>query len=189
MYKIPTTSPRGSPNRYTPQFQQQQQQQSPQGQHPQQQQQPPPPPSQPHQQAQYHYQFQQQAPPPPSHPHPAPHTGSQNGYRYNSTTTTTTSAAYTASPVYQQDEDENIEDGTAYYEKNRIKLLQDERVYIQKKTFTKWCNSYLNKVRFLSYNEIESNIVHSNLVPILGSSRDSRPLQGFWRRYFAHEIP
>ena len=33
------------------------------------------------------------------------------------------------------------------FEKGRIKALQDERVYIQKKTFTKWANAFLEKVR------------------------------------------
>ena len=32
------------------------------------------------------------------------------------------------------------------FEKNRIKVLQQERVDVQKKTFTKWCNAYLSKV-------------------------------------------
>lgn len=32
------------------------------------------------------------------------------------------------------------------FEKGRIKALQDERVYIQKKTFTKWANAFLEKV-------------------------------------------
>ena len=38
-------------------------------------------------------------------------------------------------------------DGGAKFEKGRIAVLQQERVYIQKKTFTKWCNSFLEKVR------------------------------------------
>ena len=35
---------------------------------------------------------------------------------------------------------------TQNFEKGRIKALQDERVYIQKKTFTKWANAFLEKV-------------------------------------------
>ena len=40
----------------------------------------------------------------------------------------------------------SIEDPTAKFEKGRIQVLQQERVHIQKKTFTKWCNSFLEKV-------------------------------------------
>lgn len=39
-----------------------------------------------------------------------------------------------------------IEDPVAKFEKGRIAVLQQERVHIQKKTFTKWCNSFLEKV-------------------------------------------
>ena len=46
------------------------------------------------------------------------------------------------------EEEEEMEDGSKF-EKGRIQVLQQERVYIQKKTFTKWCNSFLEKVRFI----------------------------------------
>ena len=33
------------------------------------------------------------------------------------------------------------------FEKSRIEALKEERIKIQKKTFTKWINSFLDKVR------------------------------------------
>ncbi len=35
---------------------------------------------------------------------------------------------------------------TADYEKNRINQQQEKWLYLQKKTFTKWINSFLSKV-------------------------------------------
>lgn len=52
---------------------------------------------------------------------------------------------YVPSAPHPEDYDE-LTDPTTYFEKSRIKQLQDERVHIQKKTFTKWCNSFLNRV-------------------------------------------
>jgi hypothetical protein len=34
------------------------------------------------------------------------------------------------------------------FETARIKALQEERLHIQKKTFTKWINSFLSKVKW-----------------------------------------
>ncbi len=44
--------------------------------------------------------------------------------------------------------EEDYNDPTLYFERGRIKQIQDERVHIQKKTFTKWCNSFLVRVRY-----------------------------------------
>ncbi|KAK6056221.1 hypothetical protein COOONC_06272 [Cooperia oncophora] len=49
-----------------------------------------------------------------------------------------------AAPSPGQDDDD-LANETLFFGRNRIKQLQDERVHIQKKTFTKWCNSFLNR--------------------------------------------
>lgn len=52
-----------------------------------------------------------------------------------------------------------MEDSIVGFERNRIKVLQEERQYIQKKTFTKWVNSYLNKVKDQWRNPIGSPFI------------------------------
>jgi len=40
------------------------------------------------------------------------------------------------------------------FEKGRIRALRDERLYIQKKTFTKWVNSFLSKNKVEVRNQV-----------------------------------
>ena len=47
------------------------------------------------------------------------------------------------------EEEDLLADETLYFERNRIQQLKDERRDIQKKTFTKFCNTYLSRVGWL----------------------------------------
>uniref|UniRef100_A0A914X4U0 Calponin-homology (CH) domain-containing protein n=2 Tax=Plectus sambesii TaxID=2011161 RepID=A0A914X4U0_9BILA len=80
--------------------------------------------------------------------------------------------------------DDEFSDKTAYFEKNRIKLLQDERVHIQKKTFTKWCNSFLNKARLEVVDlfvDIGDGVLLMKLLEIISGEKLGKPNRGRMR--------
>jgi len=62
---------------------------------------------------------------------------------------------------------EKLKDGSAKYEQERIQVLQQERVYVQKKTFTKWCNSHLEKVSFYACFNLVMNYHNSIYIATL----------------------
>ena len=47
---------------------------------------------------------------------------------------------------------------TPTFERDRIKALKNERINSQKKTFTKWVNSFLNKVSRSETNEVRTRL-------------------------------
>ncbi|CAK1587955.1 unnamed protein product [Parnassius mnemosyne] len=75
-------------------------------------------------------------------------------------------------------------DDTLKFEQGRIKALQEERLHIQKKTFTKWVNSFLQKARM----EVEDLFVDLadgrrllKLLEIISGERLPRPNSGRMR--------
>jgi len=80
--------------------------------------------------------------------------------------------------------DEKLKDSAAKYETERIQVLQQERVYVQKKTFTKWCNSYLEKVH-LQVNDLFTDLgdgkMLMKLLEIISGENFGRPNRGVLR--------
>ncbi|CAJ0961940.1 unnamed protein product, partial [Mesorhabditis belari] len=81
-------------------------------------------------------------------------------------------------------EEEDFTNETLYFERNRIKQLQDERVHIQKKTFTKWCNSFLNRAR-LEINDLFVDVCDGvmlmKLLEIISGEKLGKPNKGRMR--------
>ncbi|VDO69394.1 unnamed protein product [Heligmosomoides polygyrus] len=88
-----------------------------------------------------------------------------------------------AAPSPRQD-DEDFANETLFFERNRIKQLQDERVHIQKKTFTKWCNSFLNRARlevidlFVDFGD---GVLLMKLLEIISGEKLGKPNRGRMR--------
>ena len=77
-----------------------------------------------------------------------------------------------------------LEDDTHDFEKGRIRALRDERLYIQKKTFTKWVNSFLIKVR-IEINDLFLDLADGKclmkLLEIISGEKLGKPNHGKMR--------
>ncbi|XP_067682927.1 spectrin beta chain, non-erythrocytic 5-like isoform X3 [Haliotis asinina] len=70
------------------------------------------------------------------------------------------------------------------FEKGRIKALQDERVYIQKKTFTKWANAFLEKARLEIkdlFTDLSDGKILMKLLEIISGENLGKPNKGLIR--------
>ncbi|CAP39687.2 Protein CBR-SMA-1 [Caenorhabditis briggsae] len=81
------------------------------------------------------------------------------------------------------DQDE-FNNETLYFERSRIRTLQDERVHIQKKTFTKWCNSFLNRASLEIvdlFEDVGDGILLMKLLEIISGDKLGKPNRGRMR--------
>ncbi|CAI4223262.1 unnamed protein product [Auanema sp. JU1783] len=81
-------------------------------------------------------------------------------------------------------DDEEYHDETLFFERSRIKQLQDERVHIQKKTFTKWCNSFLNRARLEIVDlfvDVGDGVLLMKLLEIISGEKLGKPNRGRMR--------
>ncbi|XP_029641431.1 spectrin beta chain, non-erythrocytic 1 isoform X3 [Octopus sinensis] len=70
---------------------------------------------------------------------------------------------------------------TENFESRRIKILQQERVQIQKKTFTKWANSFLEKTRFYIndlFTDLSDGKILMKLLELISGERVGKPNDG-----------
>ncbi|GMT09275.1 hypothetical protein PFISCL1PPCAC_572, partial [Pristionchus fissidentatus] len=80
--------------------------------------------------------------------------------------------------------DDVYSDETLYFERSRIKQLQDERVHIQKKTFTKWCNSFLNRARLEIgdlFTDLSDGVLLMKLLEIISGEKLGKANRGKMR--------
>ncbi|KAF7638383.1 hypothetical protein Mgra_00002066, partial [Meloidogyne graminicola] len=81
-------------------------------------------------------------------------------------------------------EEDLLQDETLYFERNRIKLLKDERKDIQKKTFTKWCNTYLSRARMEIqdlFADLGDGIILLKFLEIISGESLGKPNKGRMR--------
>ncbi|XP_033634187.1 spectrin beta chain-like [Asterias rubens] len=86
----------------------------------------------------------------------------------------------------QMDIDADIDDagGAKLFERSRIKALADEREMVQKKTFTKWVNSHLQRVscRIVNlYTDLRDGRMLIKLLEVLSGERLPKPTKGKMR--------
>ncbi|RNA37482.1 spectrin beta non-erythrocytic 1 isoform X2, partial [Brachionus plicatilis] len=70
---------------------------------------------------------------------------------------------------------------TKDFEQSRIKALQQERINVQKKTFTKWCNSFLSKYGMEIdnlFNDLEDGKRLIKLLEVISGEKLGKPNQG-----------
>ncbi|XP_050742580.1 spectrin beta chain, non-erythrocytic 5 isoform X2 [Drosophila biarmipes] len=75
-------------------------------------------------------------------------------------------------------------DGIIKFENERIKTLQEERLHIQKKTFTKWMNSFLIKAKMEVedlFTDLADGIKLLKLLEIISSEKLGKPNSGRMR--------
>ncbi|XP_017956522.1 spectrin beta chain, non-erythrocytic 1 isoform X6 [Drosophila navojoa] len=75
-------------------------------------------------------------------------------------------------------------DGIMKFENDRIKTLQEERLHIQKKTFTKWMNSFLIKAKMEVedlFTDLADGIKLLKLLEIISSEKLGKPNSGRMR--------
>ncbi|MFH4975130.1 hypothetical protein AB6A40_001839 [Gnathostoma spinigerum] len=88
---------------------------------------------------------------------------------------------YPRGPTGPPEVDDEEANATLLFEMNSIKKLQDERVYIQEKTFTKWCNSFLSQARLEITNlfsDLGDGILLMKLLEIISGEKLGKPNRG-----------
>ncbi|XP_023308297.2 alpha-actinin-1-like [Lucilia cuprina] len=75
-------------------------------------------------------------------------------------------------------------DGIMKFENERIKTLQEERLHIQKKTFTKWMNSFLVKAKMEVedlFTDLADGVKLLKLLEIISGEKLGKPNNGRMR--------